>query len=69
MAFKFGNTSLFVAVVATCGVFFSACSPNKYTSKARYSKLGFEREILCEQRTSPNPISITLFRDFAILPK
>lgn len=33
MAFKFGNASLFVAVMTACSVFFSACSSNKYTSK------------------------------------
>ena len=33
MSFKIKNTSLFVAAVAVCSVFFSACSSNKYTSK------------------------------------
>ena len=33
MALKFGHISLFVASVSAFGVFFSACSSNKYTSR------------------------------------
>ena len=33
MALKTKNTCLFVAAVLACGIFFSACSSNKYTSK------------------------------------
>ena len=33
MALKFGHISLFVASISAFGVFFSACSSNKYTSK------------------------------------
>ena len=33
MSFRAKNTSLFLSVIVTCSVFFSACSSNKYTSK------------------------------------